>query len=237
MPKPMTPKQRAALRKAQLASARKRRGTGKGSKAAAKQRYRYERKANARAHRARVKGSVKARASETTELRSRRGRTLAGGAALVAIGHASNSHTAKRAGKEMLKRGAVDSATRTLQTRGMSKGLQRSRNKAAKSRYYKATGKSRHKQALKKAAAAGVVAGVVYTAHKRGNISGYAGKDGVTLKMHNKTRTRGVSLDHTVLGGGVAHEFSARKYGGKSPAIHTVTVERGKRPRRDTYRY
>lgn len=143
-------------------------------KKAAKQKYKAARKANAAGHRARTKGSVKARARETVKAGvgiKGRGRKTAVGIGQIAAGKALSSHTLAARGRNNVKGGVIESAVRTNQTRNWSKGLQKSRNAQAKAQYRKEIGSTSKSRAKKIAAATGIVAGAAAFAYANGNIT------------------------------------------------------------------
>lgn len=143
-------------------------------KSAAKSQYKAAKKRNNAAHKARFKGSVKARGREFFDTAPRRSRNIVAGAAQYGAGYAIQSRALQSRGTVNVKRGVSAGAGRVNATRKMSKGLRDSRNRQAKDRYYKSIGTTRARQNAKKAAAAGIaiagVAGLGYAAHKRGNV-------------------------------------------------------------------
>lgn len=145
----------------------------------AKARYKSAKKANARAHRARVKGSAKARGKEILTSAPRRSKQLVGGAALYGAGRYMGSARAQSLGLNMAQQGARAGVGRVGATRAMSKGLQRSRNRKAKDQYYREIGTTRARRNALKLAGAAVVAGAGLYAVKNGHI-GAAGNFGKT---------------------------------------------------------
>lgn len=134
----------------------------------AKKLYKARKKANSRAHKARMRGSRKARVRETFTTMPRRSRDVVAGTAAYGFGRYSGSHSVRSYGLQRAKRGAYGMAGRTSATRAMSKGLKRSRNRKAKDDYYRMTGTSRAKRnAMKAGATVGVLAAAAI-AHKKG---------------------------------------------------------------------
>ena len=143
------------------------------SKGAAKKIYKARKKANARGHRARTKGSVKARGTEFFENAPRRSRRMVGGAAVYTYGNLAGSRRAQVHGSQMFVEGFRGATGRSRATYKMSKGLKKSRNRAAKDAYYRDIGTSRKKRnAMKAAAVVGVVA-TTAVAYKKNNLGGY----------------------------------------------------------------
>lgn len=147
------------------------RGGVVGSSPTPKARYRAAKKANSKAHRARVKGSVKARGKEIVTTAPRRSKNLVGGAAMYAGGRYMGSARAQSLGLDMARQGVKAGRGRVGATRAMSKGLKRSRNAQAKKEYFKATGKSQARRNVAKLAAVGVVGAAGLYAVKNGHIA------------------------------------------------------------------
>ena len=112
---------------------------------------------------------MKARGKEIVTTAPRRSKNLVGGAALYAGGRYMGSARAQSLGLDMARQGVRGGAGRVGATRAMSKGLKRSRNRAAQDEYYKSIGTTRAKRNAMKLAAAGVVgAAALYTVKKEG---------------------------------------------------------------------
>lgn len=155
--------------------------------------YKARKKGNARAHRARTKGSVKARGKEFVTTAPRRSRQIAGGAAVYAVGRYSGSARAQQIGYNTVRRGVSSSVGRTTATYHMSKGLKKSRNRQAKDQYYRDIGTSRNRRNAMKLAGAAVAVGAVAYGVKSGNISGSASNGLLELSAHSKKRGAFVS--------------------------------------------
>jgi ribosomal protein L20A (L18A) len=84
---------------------------------------------------------------------------MAGGAAVYTYGNLAGSRRAQSYGSQMFVEGFRGATGRSRATYKMSKGLKKSRNRAAKDAYYRDIGTSRKRRnAMKTAAVVGVVA-------------------------------------------------------------------------------
>lgn len=189
------------------------------NRSAAKAKYNAAKKKNAAAHRARVKGSVKARGKEILTTAPRRSKNLVGGTAIYAAGRYMGSTKAQSVGLSMGKAGLRGGVGRVGATRAMSKGLMKSQNRKAQDEYYKSIGTSRAKRNAMKIAGAAVVAGAGLYAVKNGHLGVQGG-----VADHLKSGSIGVRI------GKNANFTAGGSYivGSKSVLSHTYMSTKGK---------
>ena len=149
---------------------RDRKGRFTSSGKAARATYKAAKKRNAANHRARVRGSVKARGREIARPGSRRARNLVGGAVAYGVGRSIGSQRIQSTGAAMVRHGVSANYGRVNATRKMSKGLQRSQNRTAKRRYQKAIGSTRTTRAARNGIVIATTAGLAYGAYKTGHV-------------------------------------------------------------------
>lgn len=200
-------------------------------RASARRRYSGAKRANARAHRARVKGSAKARLYETVDVGSKRGRTITGGVIAAGVGKKIGSQTLQSYGVQTARQGVHTSIGRSRATAAWSKGLKKSRNRQAKERYRKEIGSTRAKRAARNGILLAGTAGLAYAAYKNGNVEVAAGDGNLIASVGRRGKTPNAYVKGNKIPGTTTVGFGTRagskKFRGtvqSSPTKYTMTV-------------